>query len=210
MALATFLLVLAYGVCLSDALTALSKFPSARRQLLALSPGTRCLAPPLAGVALLFVFTNAWCRLPQVCDDYARLRPLNLPGSARVRMDDESVDMYRALTAYLTAESDAFVTYPGINSLYLWTGQHPPTQLNSTGWGQLSHAQQERILGSLAHATRPRIAVVEAMMAGWNSPAYDPIRPLVRFVTDDCRPLQRIGRFVIFEPRTNVVATASR
>ena len=72
------------------------------------------------------------------------------------------------------------MTYPGVNSLYFWADKLPPTQLNSTGWGQLTHAQQREILGTLAKAERPRLVVVEAMMQGWDSAAYEPIRPLER------------------------------
>jgi hypothetical protein len=208
--LGTLLLALAYGICLSDAIRWAAQTSPFRERLIALTPTTRLLAQGLAGAALIFLFANVWCRLPDVRREYAKLRPLDLPGSSRVHMDDESVEMYRALSQYLAAESGTFVTYPGINSLYLWTGKRPPTQLNSTGWGQLSHAQQEHILASLTKAERPKIAVVEAMMEGWASPAYDPIRPLIRYVTEDCRPLKRIGRFVIFEPKTNAVPGIGR
>jgi hypothetical protein len=155
----------------------------------------------------VFLFANVWCNLPKVRREHAQLRPLQLPGSTHVRMDNETVKMYQALAHYLATESSTFVTYPGVNSLYLWANKRPPTQLNSTGWGQLTHAQQREILDTLAKAEKPRLVVVEAMMQGWDAAAYDPIRPLARFVTEDCRPLRRMGRFIIFEPRTNLVST---
>jgi hypothetical protein len=109
--------------------------------------------------------------------------------------------MYRALSQYLERECDTFVTYPGINSLYFWTGKHPPTHLNSTGWGQLTHAQQEQILTSLRHAQRPLLVVVAAAAQSWTGEGPEPIRPLVRCVREDCREVKRIGRFIIFVPR---------
>jgi hypothetical protein len=208
--LGTLLLVLAYGVCANDVARQMAQTSRIREFLAALTPTKRLLVHGLAGVGLIFFFANIWCKLPAARIEHAKLRPLDLPGSHYVRMDDETVEMYRALSQYLAAESGTFVTYPGINSLYLWTGQRPPTQLNSTGWGQLSHAQQQHILGSLAKAERPKIAVVEAMMGGWASPAYDPIRPLIRYITEDCQPLKRIGRFVIFEPKASVTSNATR
>ncbi len=208
--LATFLLVLAYGICLNDSLRAAAQTRRAQALLASLTPKKLFLTQTFAAFALVFLFTLVWCNLDRVRWEHSRLRPLELPGSAHVRMDDETVTMYRDLAQYLATESGTFVTYPGVNSLYFWADKRPPTQLNSTGWGQLTHAQQREILTTLAHAERPRLVIVEAMMQGWDSPAYDPIRPLVRFVAEDCRPLRRMGRFVIFEPKTNLISTASR
>ena len=88
--------------------------------------------------------------------------------------------MYRELARYLERECDTFVTYPGFNSLYFWTGKRPPTHLNSTGWGQLSHPQQERILASLRQAQRPLLVVVAAAAESWKNGAPEPILPLVQ------------------------------
>jgi hypothetical protein len=205
--LATLPLVLAYGVCLRDAIQTLARSNRLTSKLSALTPTTRALAHALTGVALLFVFANVWSKLPEVRREYARLLPIKLPGSRWVRMNEEQTTMNQALAAYLASECDTFVSYPGINSLYFWAGKEPPTQINSTGWGQLSFAQQEKILGSLRRAERPRLVVTEALMQGWNTPYADPIRPLVRFVHDECRPIQRIGRCLIFELKSKTATT---
>ena len=110
--------------------------------------------------------------------------------------------MYRELAQYLEKECDTFVTYPGFNSLYFWAGKRPPTHLNSTGWGQLSHRQQERILGSLRQARRPLLVVVAAAAESWKNGTPPPIQPLVRSVHEDFREIQRIGRFIVFAPRS--------
>jgi hypothetical protein len=206
-ALATFLLVLGYGICLNDSLRAAAQTRRVQTWLTSLTPGTSVLTQTLAALALVFLFANVWCKVPDVRREHARLRPLELPGSAHVRMDDETVTMYRGLAQYLATESGTFVTYPGVNSLYFWADKRPPTQLNSTGWGQLTHAQQREILDTLARGERPRLVIVEAMMQHWDSTAYDPIRPLVRFVAEECRPLGRMGRFIIFEPKTKANST---
>jgi hypothetical protein len=197
--LATFPLVLAYGVCLSDALHSVVRMPRISVKLSALAPSTRLLAGALACVALLFIFANLWCKLPDVRCEYARLPPLELPGSHWVRMNEELTAMNQGLARYLSAECDTFVSYPGINSLYFWADKRPPTQINSTGWGQLTHAQQEKILGSLRKTPKSKLVITEAMMQSWGTPYADPIRPLVRFVEEECRPIRRIGRCLIFE-----------
>ena len=207
--LATFPLVLAYGVCLSDALRELALWPRMASKLSALTRSTRVLSGALAGVALLFVFTHAWCKLPDLRREYARLLPLDLPGSRWVRMNEELTALNQALARYLSAECDTFVSYPGINSLYFWADKRPPTQINSTGWGQLSFAQQEKILSSLRTTPRSKLVVTEAMMQSWGTPYADPIRPLVRFVTEECLPVKRIGRCLIFELKSSAQLSAA-
>ena len=201
MTIATLLLVVACVICLADAAQALVAQEWLTRRLDSFSPRRVALMQAFSALFLLTVFINGWCKLPEVRREYDRLIPLGLPGSRLVRMDAETVGMYRALSEYLDRHCDAFVTYPGINSLYLWTGKLPPTHINSTGWGQLSHAQQNTILGSLKKSSRPLLVVVEAAVRSWGSPGPEAIKPLIRFVREDCRPVVRLGRFVIFEPR---------
>ena len=104
------------------------------------------------------------------------------------------------MAEYLRTECDNFVTYPGINSLYFWTGKRPPTHLNSTGWGQLSHGQQAQILATLRRSPRPLLVIVAAAAQGWADYPPPQISPLTRFVSKDCREIKRIGRFIIFAP----------
>ena len=172
---------------------------------------------PLMIACLLFVSANLWHKLCEVRREYASLPALELPGSRLVHMDSEIVYMYRALAKYLHTECDTFVTYPGINSLYFWTDRRPPTHLNSTGWGQLSHQQQEYILASLRKAPRPMLVVVAAEAQRWTSYTPPPIAPLVRCIREDCREVARFGRFIIFVPgkaglahRTNGIAVVKR
>jgi hypothetical protein len=198
---ATLPLVLVYTVCLAQSLRVAHGLGWLRAPRAHWAPRMAALVQALALVGLLAFFANWWCRLPEARRHYASLEPLGLKGSRLVRMDAETTELYRSLTAYLEAECDTFVTYPGINSLYFWTGKRPPTQLNSTGWGQLSHAQQEFILGSLQGFKRPLVVVVEASMKTWGLESAQVIRPLTRYVLEDCRPIKRLGRFLIFVPR---------
>jgi hypothetical protein len=199
--MATLLLVVAYGVCLADVFNSLAVQGQSPKWLIALPPRRIQLANALVVVALLCIFSNAWCKLPALRSHYASLPVLDLPGSRHVRFDLETTAMYRKLAEYLEKECDTFVTYPGFNSLYFWAGKHPPTHLNSTGWGQLTHRQQEQILGSLRQARRPLLVVVAAAVESWRNGAPERIRPLVRTVQEDYREIDRIGRFIVFAPR---------
>lgn len=197
----TLLLVMAYSICLHDAVGTALSLKTFRNRIGASTPRTIQFASALLLVALLWAFANAWCRLPVVRREYAALPALGLPGSERVHMDAESTEMYRALAAFLRDKCDTFVTYPGINSLYFWTGKQPPTHLNSTGWGQLSHAQQGAILKALFDSPRPMLAVVAAAADSWSTDAPPQIAPLIRCVREDCREAVRIGRFIVFVPK---------
>jgi hypothetical protein len=200
--MATLLPVLAYSVCLADVFKAVAAQRSVGAWFSSLTPRRLQLAHAFAVCALLCVFANVWCDLPAVRRHYASLPTLDLPGSRHVRFDQETTAMYRDLARYLEKECDTFVTYPGCNSLYFWTGKRPPTHLNSTGWGQLSHQQQEHILGSLRQARRPLLVVVAAAAESWKNGTPPQIRPLVRSVQEDYREIDRIGRFIVFAPRS--------
>jgi hypothetical protein len=199
--MATLLLIPAYGICLADVLKAVAAQRLLRAKFASMTPRRLQFTQALVVVTLLFVFVNLWCQLPAARKHYASLPALDLPGSRHVRFDQETTAMYRELTRYLERECDTFVTYPGFNSLYFWAGKRPPTHLNSTGWGQLSHGQQERILGSLRQAQRPLLVVVAAAAESWKRGVPPQIQPLVRSVREDFREIDRISRFIVFAPR---------
>ena len=85
-----------------------------------------------------------------------------------------------------------------------------PTHCNSTGWGQLSHPQQECILAALRQSPRPMLAVVENALQRWTNDPPPQIAPLTRFVLDECREVKRVGYFVLFVPRKNDITAQSR
>jgi len=205
---ATVLLVLIYVVCLRDALEVFASM--LRRKMGAWGRGFEQLRPQtvrflqaLGVVAFLYVFTNVWCKLPVVRHQYAELPPLGLRGSRYVHTDTEVTVNYRALTQYLESHCDTFVTYPGINSLYFWTGKRPPTHLNSTGWGQLSHRQQEQILSALGKARQPVLVAVAPAVESWVKSIPPQISPLVHFIRENCREVTRIGVFILFVPSSS-------
>lgn len=201
-ALGTLLMVPIFALCLVDAvreMAASQEKVAAGKS--ALSPGSRALGYGLAAVVMLFIFANVWCQPQAKRLQYEGYTPLDLPGSSRVRLEPGIVAMYQPLMRYLSTECDTFVTYPGFNSFYFWTGKRPPTQCNSTGWGQLTIAQQENILGTLRGSSRPLLVVHEYAMRNWDAEGPAPIRPLVRCVRDHCREIQRIGPFVIYALR---------
>jgi hypothetical protein len=53
-------------------------------------------------------------------------RPLDLPGSTRLRLPSPDTESIRALTALLRTECARFIVLPGVQSLYFWAQEPPP------------------------------------------------------------------------------------
>jgi hypothetical protein len=119
----------------------------------------------LAGAALaagLIVVTagGAYATHRELATAYERAVPFGLPGAEKIRVPAEQAALYKLLVGTLTARCRTFVTQPGLNSFYLFTGMEPPTRTNATVWMLLlSDAQQERIVERLAHAPQPVCAL---------------------------------------------------
>jgi hypothetical protein len=228
--LATFLLVLVYSLCLADSLAAarLGVAPTSwgapalwcsrlaamgqehpinrsrgfgeslpNRSLSRLNP---LLLHGLASALLLYLFAMVWCRPHEWARYYAQLTPLGLPGSNRIRLQPNAVEEFQTLMRYLVDNCDTFVTYPGFNSFYFWTGKQPPTQLNCTGWGQLTCVQQVEILNGLCRVKRPLLIVHENVAQNWTREVPPPIATLVQFVRNRCHEVHRVGPYIILKP----------
>ena len=119
----------------------------------------------LAGAALaagLIVVTagGAYATHRELATAYERAVPFGLPGAEKIRVPAEQAALYKLLVGTLTARCRTFVTQPGLNSFYFFTGMEPPTRSNATVWMLLlSDAQQERIVERLAHAPQPVCAL---------------------------------------------------
>jgi hypothetical protein len=55
------------------------------------------------------------------------LVPLGLPGAERTRVTRQAAAELHALVAELQSRCTAFLVFPGVSSLYFWTGSEPPT-----------------------------------------------------------------------------------
>ncbi len=181
--------VLAATVCLADVALHMTE----RGEGIAARWGQRALPRVAVAIALVCLFAFAWCQLPAVRKQHASLIPLNLPGAALVRTDAERVNGYRALAEYLTANCDTFITIPGVNDFYFWTGKRPPTQLNPTSISILTTQQQEQVCDALRRADRPLIAILAAII---DNPRHG--GPLINAVREDYVEVHRIDAFKIF------------
>src|SRR5262249_57887917 len=106
--------------------------------------------------------------------------PLGLPGAEPIRVTPQQATRYRVLARHL-AQCKTFVTFPGINSLYLFSGVEPPTMMNTTSWVTLLSGDQQRsIVERVSHLGSP-ICAVRVGQASLDR--FD--TPLARYLRDE-------------------------
>ncbi len=105
---------------------------------------------------------------------------LGLLGAVRVRLPRPEVDQFRVITQFLKANCSTYWSIPGLNSFYFFSGETPPTGLNSTQswWNALSWNQQHSVLTALVHT--PRLCLIEGY--GYLDFQHIIQTPLVRYV----------------------------
>jgi len=200
-AVGTSLQVLVYSICLHDAIKAAAAAPWVVRRPPARTPRTVALLNTLLMAGLLYLFADRWCNLVSARRYYRSLPPLGLRGCERLRLPPKDVDTYRTLTRFLESECDIFITVPGLNSLYFWTGKMPPTYSNFGHVVVQNHHQQKQLIAALGKAKRPLIIVRE----GEGIFSFTPdTGPLGKLISQQCREIRRIGRFRILEPQQTI------
>jgi hypothetical protein len=202
--LATFLLVLVYSVCLYDAFKALVEEPWVIRHVGKLDPRTPLMIETLF-LAIVLCLAVEWCHPSGAWDSYTSLPPLGLRGSSHLRVRLAQTDSYHALTEFIETNSDAFITLPGLNSLYFWTGRSPPGYFINGGVVWMNHDQQARLVTRLQSASHPMIVLTDPP-----SPAGTPVKgvayaypggPLSRVIREQYHEVKRIGIFRILALR---------
>jgi hypothetical protein len=187
------LLIVVAGVCLADALSGLpglvhqGTFPSG-------------VAAAVVAIVLLSYPLQIWrARL-----FYGTQTPLNLPGAARIRATPAEVETFHWLVAELKQYCDTFVGYPGIPSLYFWTGKPmpgpvttPPGPLNADAWTLLlTPAQQQPIVDEFARHPNGCVVYHPSGVSFWNLAGIDesPL-PLVSFIQHNFRTVGTMGDY---------------
>jgi len=200
---ATFLAILAYSLCLHDALVTLAAEPRVNERLCTLTPSTAMLLEGLVLIILLHLFVVQWCMPRWRWADYASVPRLELRGARYLRLPDlPRAEDYRALTQYLEKECDTFIATPLFNSLYLWTDKRPPTWFNVNGGGIPSgDAQQAQVVAALQQTKRPLILVKESLVPYLLGAQPSAQGPLIRYIREDCLEIKRLGGFRILAPK---------
>ena len=142
------LLLVASGICVWDGLGAL-------RLPLAVPAWGRAVATACAALALVVHYYT----LTPVAMLHAAAKdrmPLPFEGARSIRMGLAEVATLNWVAQNVKAHCTHFVTLPGLNSLYAWTGMRPPNGYNSGAWMILmSDAEQRATVARLAASPRP-------------------------------------------------------
>jgi hypothetical protein len=180
------LFVIVGGVCIGDGVAELREFDAVRR-----------LRVPLRWVALgaVALFGVYLCAKPlreysaKVSDAYAAGVSLDLPGAERVRLPADRVAQLHDVVAGIRERCSTFITIPGLNSLYLFSGEPVPAVLSGPWPFFLTDEDQQEIVDRIRDL--PSLCVVGkpdqlAFWAGFSGGVL-PQRPLVRFINDEFR-----------------------
>lgn len=135
----------------------------------------------------------------QDCREYARNENPGLPGAALFRLPPVGAGTWRWLADNLR-RFDTFVTMPGLNSLYFWTGKEPPSTCNATAWVSLfDDTTQSRIvanLGKYGHVGRVR---GRERTAAWIGTQDVSVKPLGRFIEHQMKPIGERNGYEVME-----------
>ena len=122
--------------------------------------------------------------------------------------DENPVATLNWLVSNLKSHSDTFVSLPGMNSLYFWTGIDPPTGFNAGHWMDLlNDREQEAIIEKLQESDRAAAVFNGKWLGFWARGENVSDRPLVRYIMAEFRSLYRVGEYHFMVPKTRDVRT---
>jgi hypothetical protein len=157
---------------------------AARRALAVRIAGALALAASVVAVAL---------RMQQHAARYAAEVALDLPGTARMRIEEPAATTF-GFFARNAERAEAFFSVPGMNSVYLWAQKPPPTTHLATSWNLLfDRERQARALADLREHEELLVLALPWLIAD----AVPERAPLACFLRDEVRPVGRIGPYEV-------------
>jgi hypothetical protein len=155
--LSAFLLVPAGAICVADGLG----------QIQRASGEVRTIAIRAFSAAALIgaVGLSAWRVREYLQPDlalYGRTRSARLSGAQRLRLPHPQAEHLEWVTEAVRQQCSTFLTYPGMNSFYLWSQLPPPSYINVGAWMYLLDDQAQRSIVEAARA-RSRLCLVRAV-----------------------------------------------
>ena len=114
---------------------------------------------------------------------FATGTPLGLPGAGTIRLQAQPAGHLRDLVAAVDRGCSTFITFPGMNSFYIWTAKAPPTSVHSEVWWLvLDNTQQQALVQQLAGKSRLCVIKNQHLIDFWAQGRQVPGRPLVDFI----------------------------
>lgn len=135
---------------------------------------------------------------------YTNEAPLGLAGAQLVRAPAHNGTDLRALVAAIDHDCSSFITFPGMTSFYIWTGQRPPVPLYAGVWMfVLDRAAQQSDVDHLRGLSRLCVAKNQSVIDFWAEGRPLPDRPLVRFIDAGFVSAGVYGEYELLVPASN-------
>lgn len=203
----TFLLLAVASVCVANGSRALlAALAEGRERKVAYALGA------MAAVALAVFAVNGTVREPlnEARQAYDAATPLDLPGSADVRLSEEEVNAWQVISATIDRECPAsFLTEPGLMTFYIWTEMAPPTGMNATAWPTLfDDSQQQRVIDETSSIEGLCLLRNQGIAEFWSAGPV-PDGPLVGYLRQGFRPIATFGTYELLRREGKAPDTAS-
>lgn len=190
------------ALCLADGLASLRAWSAAKGELALARFGA---AAGVACAALAAMLALGQIVLPGISNAivYDENDPVPFAGAEQLRLKPEEVAEYEGVVDFIEDNRcTTFVSYPNVDSIYLWTGIEPPEPYAPGAWvTALDEEGQNRILAQVRSSPRPCALRNEAVAAGWLGERPSPDTPLVHYIFDDFETVGQSGNFELRLPK---------
>lgn len=182
LSLAALLMIPVGAVVLNDGITGVTARGAARVAPAALILATAVLA--LEGFL-------AWSH-------FAAGSPSGLQGAELVRMPAKQAAQLRQLVAAIDSDCSSFITFPGMNSIYIWTGQEPPSDLRyGVWWLTPDPVDQQAVVQQLEGRSRLCVVKNQTLIDFWAQGRPVPPQPVVDFIDASFMPSASFGDYEV-------------
>jgi len=109
--------------------------------------------------------------------------PLGVAGAESIRVPPQQASELQSLTAAIDRDCSEFITLPGMNSLYLWAAQSPPTDVRAEIWMlTLDDSQQQSLVRQLEDLSRLCVVKNQVAVDFWVQGRRVQSGPLLEFI----------------------------
>lgn len=189
------------ALCIADGLGSLRVWARARGG--APTAQTAGLVVAVASAALLgnFIYESVARPALNNAQTYGRLPAIDQHGAQLMR--SPAAPDYRQLVDLLHRHRcSIFVSYPGFNSLYLWSSLEPPKPQVPGPWMVLlDEARQQRVVDQLRSMPRPCAIRNEGVANAWLGGKPRPDAPLVNYLFEEFEPVATVGETEFLLPK---------
>jgi hypothetical protein len=114
---------------------------------------------------------------------YANNPKLPFSTADLLRLGPGETEQYKRVVDTVRDQCTSFLTWPGMNSLYVWSGLPPVTDLNPTDWSRLLDDERQQRVVDAAEAQRVRCVVRNPeLQLAWDVGRPPRSGPLTRYI----------------------------